>query len=132
MLRAVCSRSLFLLLAILVGIAGTAAAKPPAPDKIPVAFGSWTGPSASRFKSALRHGMQKTCAFVSAKKARALIEGVVSEQGKGVSVRVTVKSQKDGEVVESREFPFSKPTPSQAQGDKMGRAVAEIARRAPE
>jgi hypothetical protein len=129
MLQTVFSR---LALLVVVGSASVAAAKAPPPPKVPAALGSWTGPSASRFKSALRHGLRKDCDIVSAKKARVLIEGVVSEQGKGVVVRVTVKSQKDGEVIESREFPFSKPTPSQAQGDKMGSAIAEIARRAPE
>jgi hypothetical protein len=120
-----------LALLLVVGIALTAAARPTAPDKIPVSFGSWTGPSARTFKSALRHGLRKDCTVVGAKTARVIIDGVVSEQGKGVVVRVTVKSPKDGEIIESREFPFSKPTPSQSQGDRMGAAVVDMARRAP-
>jgi hypothetical protein len=113
----------------------TAAARPKAekPEKIPVALGSWRGPSASAFKDALKHGLGKECKVVGAKSkgARALVDGTVEERGKGVVVRVVVKQPKTSEVVEQREFPFARPKPSRAQGDKMGKAVAAIARRVP-
>src|SRR5689334_12332628 len=104
------------LLVVAMCLASAAAfAEKVAPEKIPVAFGSWKGPSASSFKSALRKGLGKECAVVS-KKARVVIEGVVtpSEGGKGVVVRVVVKSSSSGEIVESREFPSPKPQPSGA------------------
>src|SRR4051794_10966316 len=118
-------------LAALVLLAGSAQAGPPKPEKVLVAFGSWKGPGASSIKSALRQGLAKDCSFVSAKRARALIEGEIAEQGKGVSVRLTVKATKTGEVVETREFPLPKPSPSHAQAQKMARAVVEMAHRAP-
>lgn len=105
-------------------------AKPKA-DRTPVAFGSWKGPGASAFKSALRHGIAKECVVVGAKMARALIDGEVRPQGKGVIVRVIVKAAKGGEVVEQREFTFARPRASKSQTDRMGRAVADMARRAP-
>ncbi len=119
------------LLIVLFSAATSFAAAAPKPEKIPVAFGAWTGPAAATFKSALRHGLTKDCSAVSAKKARVLIEGVVAEQGKGVVVHVTVKSVKTGEIVETREFAFARPKPSQGQVNKMARAVVEIARRSP-
>ncbi|HEX2568952.1 MAG TPA: hypothetical protein VH877_05280 [Polyangia bacterium] len=100
-------------------------------DKTPVMFGSWKGPGASGFKSALRHGIAKECAVVGAKAARAVIDGEVRPQGKGVVVRVIVKSAKGGEVVEQREFTFARPRASQSQVTRMGRAVSDMARRAP-
>jgi hypothetical protein len=100
-------------------------------DRTPVMFGSWKGPSARVFKSALRNGIAKECLVVGPKAARAIIDGEVREQGKGVVVRVIVKAAKSGEVVEQREFTFSRPQASRSQADRMGRAVADMARRAP-
>ena len=102
------------------------------PEKVPVALGSWKGPSASTFKSALRRGLAKDCTFVKAKKARALIEGeVTSADGKKLSVKVIVKATTTGEVVEQRSYQFAKPSVSAAMASKMGREVADSARRAP-
>jgi hypothetical protein len=102
------------------------------PEKLPVAFGAWQGPRAATFKSALRRGLAKECNVVAPQKARALIEGVVSEEDKKFSVKVIVKSPKTKEVVEQREYTFGKPSVSQAQANRMGREVAAMAKRVPE
>jgi hypothetical protein len=102
------------------------------PAKIPVAFGKWTGPHASTFKSALRNGVRKGCAVVRADKARVVIEGEVSADDKPIKLRVVLKSPRSGDIVESREYTFSKPTVSAAQSKRMGREVTEMAQRAPE
>ena len=43
-----------------------------------------------------------------------------------------MKSPKTNEIVESKEYSFSKPELSQAQSHRLGRDVFEMARRAPE
>jgi hypothetical protein len=118
-----------LLLAALLLVALPAAAKPA--DKIPVAFAQWSGLRANSFKSALRSAVAKECRSVKPAAARVLVEGEVSEKGKGALVRLVLKNPKDGEVVESREFSFPRPQPSGPQVKKMGRALVEMARRAP-
>jgi hypothetical protein len=127
-LRLVMHAALFILV-IGAGMVGARAEKPP---KIPVAMGTWTGPHAGTFKSAVRSGVSKDCSVVKANKARVIIDGEVTEAEKGFTVHVTVKSPKTNEIVESREYSFSKPQVSQAQTHKMGHDVTEIARRAPE
>jgi hypothetical protein len=103
------------------------------PEKLPVAFGAWQGPRAATFKSALRRGLAKECNVVAPKAARALIDGQVSsEDGKKFSVKVIVKSPKTKEIIEQREYTYSKPSVSQAQANRMGREVAAMARRVPE
>lgn len=129
---------LFVKLTVLVGLLALAptsamaarAAKPKA-DRTPVVWGSWKGPGASGFKGALRRGISKEVLVVGPKAARAVIEGEVRPQGKGVIVRVIVKAAKGGEVVEQREFSFARPQASRSQIDRMGRAVADMARRTP-
>ncbi len=121
-------RAAALVAALVPSLALAASVKP---EKIPVALGSWKGPKVGTFKDAMRRGLGKDCKIVGAKAARVVIEGTVSEQGKGFVLRVIVKLPKSGEVVEQRDFPFPKPRASKAQSDKMGRVVAEIARRAP-
>jgi len=100
-------------------------------EKIPVAVGKWEGPNASTFKGALKRGLTKECRVVGAKSARVVVEGMVLEHGKGFVVRVIVKQPKSGEVVEQKEFTFAGARASAGQSNKMGHAVAEIARRAP-
>jgi hypothetical protein len=118
---------------VLVWIAmGAAVAHAEKSPKIPVAFGKWTGPHAGTFKSALRGGVSKGCVVVRAEKARVIIEGEVSAEDKRIKVRVILRSPKTSDIVESREYTFSKPSVSQAQSNKMGREVTEMARRAPE
>jgi hypothetical protein len=118
------------LLAVGVGAAPAQAEKPP---KIPVAFGAWTGPHAGSFKSGVRSGVAKECAVVRAEKARVIIDGEVTEtEPKHFKLRVIVKSPKTNDIVESREYTFSKPEVSQGQSHRMGRDVFEIARRSPE
>jgi hypothetical protein len=124
-------RALKLSWVILLVAFGFGAVRAEKPEKLRVALGSWTGPHAGSFKSALRSGMRKECLFVNAKTARAIIDGEVVEQGKRFSVRVIVKSAKTGEVAEQREFSFAGPSPSQHQSSKMGHDVAEMVRRAP-
>jgi hypothetical protein len=102
------------------------------PAKIPVAFGAWKGPHASTFKSGLRRGLAKGCAVVARNKARAVIEGEVTEADKKLTVRVTLKSPKSDEIIESREYSFAKPTVSAGMSNKMGHDVTEMAGRAPE
>lgn len=102
------------------------------PAKLPIAFGAWKGPSAGTFKSALRQALAKTCAVVPRGKARVVIEGEVRPQDKGVSVRVSLKSPRSDEIVESREYSFAKPKVSAGQAGKMGREVTEMVGRAPE
>jgi len=121
-------------LVVLIALALALAALPARaekPEKIPVALGSWKGPSASSFKSALRRGLAKDCVIVGAKRARAILDGEVVQDGKAFTVRVIVKSAKSGEVAEQREFPFAKASVSSAQANRMGRAVADMVRRAP-
>jgi hypothetical protein len=101
------------------------------PEKIPVALGSWKGPSAGSFKGALRRGLAKDCTFTKPKTARAIIDGEVTQEGKKFTVRVIVKAAQSGEVLEQREYPYSKPSLSQGQTNKLGREVAEMVRRAP-
>jgi hypothetical protein len=121
-----------MVLVVLVAIGiGAAAARADKPPRIPVALGKWTGPHAGTFKSALRSGLGKDCVVVRADKARVVIDGEVSGD-KSFTVRVILKSPKTNDVVESREFTFSKPDVSQAKSHKMGHDVAEMARRAPE
>jgi hypothetical protein len=123
------SLKMVVLLGIVMGAAVAHAKKPP---KTPVAFGKWTGPHAGTFKSALRNGISKGCVVVRAEKARVIIDGEVGAEDKPIKVRVILKSPKTSDVVESREYTFSKPSVSQAQSSKMGREVAEMARRAPD
>jgi hypothetical protein len=118
-------------LLIAVGL-GAGAARADKPARIPVAFGSWKGPHANTFKSGLRRGIAQDCVVVSPQKARVVLDGEVSEKGKGFAVRVIVKAPKTNEIIESKEYPFSKPSVSAAQSKKMGRDVVEMARRAPE
>jgi hypothetical protein len=121
-----------MVLVVLVALsAGAAVAHADKPPRIPVALGKWTGPHAGSFKSALRSGLSKDCVVVRAEKARVIIDGEVTGD-KTFSVRVILKSPKTNELVESREFTFSKPDVSQARSRKMGHDVAEMARRAPE
>ena len=101
------------------------------PEKIPVAMGKWKGPHAAGFKSALRRGLAKYCTIGSAKKARAIIDGEETEEGKKAKLTVIVRAAKTKEVVEQREYNFSKPSASAGQASKMGREVAEMAGRAP-
>jgi len=124
------SRVLAFILAIAVcGVAAHAEK----PAKIPVAFGTWTGPHAARFKSGLRSGVAKDCVVVRAAKARVIIDGQVSsEDNKHFKLSVMVKSPKTNELVETKEYTFSKPQLSQAQSHRLGRDMFEIARRAPE
>jgi hypothetical protein len=116
------------LLALLVG----AAARADKPVKIPVAMGTWNGPHAGTFKSAVRSGMSKDCVVTKAAKARVTVDGEVTEEEKGFKVRVVVKSPKTNDIVESREYSFAKPTVSSGMAKKMGHDVGEIAKRAPE
>jgi hypothetical protein len=119
-------------LCLAFGLAGAWARADNAP-KMPVAFGKWTGPHAPHFKSALRSGLAKDCVVVRAEKARVIIDGEVTEKdNKHFVLRVMVNSAKTKELVESKEYTFSKPDASQAQSRKMGHDVFEIARRTPE
>jgi hypothetical protein len=124
-------RSLIALVAPLLLASGPAAAKEPKPDKIPIAVGSWTGKYAGTFKSALRGSLGKDAKIVSAKTARVVVDGTVEEKGKGALVTVIVKLPKSGEVLERRDFTFSKPSASKGQASKMGKMVLEAAKRAP-
>jgi ABC-type sugar transport system substrate-binding protein len=123
------------LVVVLALAAGSASAFAEKTEKIPVAMGSWKGPSANTFKGAVRRGLSKECAVVggkAAKTARVVIDGEVeSSDPKHFVVRVIVKSPKSGEVVEQKEYKFSKASATQAQSDRMGREVSEIVRRAP-
>ena len=116
--------------ALFVLIANDASAAPK-PEKLPVAFGGWTGKGAGSWKSALRSRLNKECVFVGPKKARALIEGTITEKGKGISLRIVVKAAKTGEIVETKEFAFSRPAASGEKAAKLARAIVEITRRAP-
>jgi hypothetical protein len=124
-------RSLKMVVLLLIAM-GAAVAHAEKPAKIPVALGKWTGPHAGTFKSALRSGLSKGCVVVRAEKARVIIEGEVSAEDKPIKVHVILKSPKTSDIVESREYTFSKPSVSQAQSNKMGREVTEMASRAPE
>src|SRR5258706_9638066 len=110
---------------------GSDSASAEKPEKIPVALGSWKGPHAGSFKSALRRGLLKECVFVRAKAARVTIDGEVTEQGKRFSVRVLVNSTKTGELFEQHTYSYARPTLSDGQSNKLGHDVAEVARRAP-
>jgi hypothetical protein len=110
---------------------GDAAAKEEKPPKIPVAFGKWSGPSAGSFKASMRSTLNKSCVVVGKKKSRAYIEGVVEPENKGAVLHLVVKASKNDEVVESRDFHSPRPTPSSGLGNKIGRAVVEMANRAP-
>jgi hypothetical protein len=130
LLLALRAKSILVVAAVAIASNGALAAKPK-PEKIPVALGSWKGPGAGGFKDAMRRGLSKDCKIVGAKTARVVVDGVVTAEGKGATVQVIVKLPRTGEVVERRDFHFARPKASRAQGDKMGHAVAEIARRAP-
>lgn len=122
----------FALALLCVGlVASPAVAGPPKPEKLPVAFGAWTGKGAGSFKSALRGKIGKECVVVPPKKARALLEGVVTEAGKGVTVKLVVKAAFNGEVVQSKEFSFARPSPQAGKVAQMAKAVVEITRRTP-
>lgn len=123
------ARWIVMFLVVGAGLVGARAEKP---ARIPVAMGTWTGSHASRFKSGVRSGVSKDCVVVRAEKARVIIDGEVTEADKKFTVRVIVKSPKTNDIVESREYSFSKPEVSQAQSHRMGRDVTEIARRSPE
>ena len=122
------SKALCLMVAL--GIGGMAQAEKP--PKIPVALGAWTGPRAGSFKSGVRSGVAKECQVVRANKARVIIDGEVTEEDKRFKVRVIVKSPVTNDIVESKEYTFSKPELSQGQSRKIGHDVFEIARRSPE
>jgi hypothetical protein len=124
------SQAVMSVLVTTLAFGSTMAAAPPV-EKTPIAFGSWKGPSAGSFKSALRRGLQKECVVVPAKKARAIITAEVTQEGKKYSVHVVVTSTKTNEVVESRTFTFSKPSLSAGQTNKFGADVGAIARRSP-
>jgi hypothetical protein len=124
------SRSLKWIIPLLALLAGGARAEKP--PKIPVAMGTWTGPHAPTFKSAVRNGMSKDCVVTKPAKARVVIDGEVVQNDKSFTVRVVVKSPKSGEIVESREYKFAKPSVSSGMAKKMGHDVGEIAKRAPE
>ncbi len=119
-------------LLLLSSIGSARADKAPKPPKIPVVFGTWTGPSAGTFKSAVRKGIAKDCIVVAKKKARVVIEGTAEAQGKGAVVHVRVKAAKTDEIVETKDFTFARLSVSSGQAGKMGKAVAEIAGRSPE
>ena len=121
-------RAIVVLLVVALGAVMAHAEKP---AKIPVAFGKWTGPHASTFKRALRNGVKAGCVVVRADKARVVIDGEVSADDKPIKVRVILKSPQTQEIVESREYTFSKPSVSQAQSNRMGREVTDMAQRAP-
>jgi hypothetical protein len=125
------SRSVKRIVAFIVVLAG-AAAHADKPPRIPVAMGTWTGPHAGTFKSAVRNGMSKDCVVTKASKARVLVDGEVAAEEKGMKVRVIVKSARTNEIVESREYTFAKPQVSAGMSKKMGHDVGEIAKRAPE
>jgi hypothetical protein len=110
---------------------GTAAAREPKPEKVPVALGAWKGPSASTFKSAMRRGLAKECKVVGAKGARVVVEGEVAPAGKGFVVRAIVRQPRTNELLQQREFKFAKAKASAGQSNKMGHFVAEVARRTP-
>jgi hypothetical protein len=118
---------------LLIGLGSNAAAKTvaPAPEKVHVTFGAWTGRGAGSVKSAVRPQVAKGCVVTGKKDARALIEGEVSPKDKGVLIRVIVKGAQNGEVVETREFPSPKPSPSRGLISKIARAVVEMAQRVP-
>jgi hypothetical protein len=122
---------MILVVLVAMGLMMAAAARAEKPPKIPVALGKWTGPHAGTFKSALRSGISKDCVVVRPAKARVVIDGEVSGDTT-FTVRVILKSPRTNEIVESREYTFSKPEVSQAKSHKMGRDVAEMARRAPD
>jgi hypothetical protein len=132
-MRSLMERVVKLLVVMAIFVLGLSpfAARADKPEKIPVALGSWKGPSANTFKSALRRGLAKDCLVVGAKRARVVIDGEVSQEAKGFTVRVIVKSAKSGEVAEQREFPFAKANVSPAQSNRMGHAVADMVRHAP-
>jgi hypothetical protein len=116
---------------MILGLAAPAGAKATKPEKIHVAFGAWTGPGSGSYKSGIRTAIAKDCVFTPKKSARALIEGAVAADGKGSVLSLSVKAAQSGEVVESREFKSPKPSPSRALLNKIGRAVVEMANRAP-
>ena len=124
-------RALTIALSLFVCLWSFVADAAPKVEKLPVAFGAWTGKGAGSWKGALRGKLNKECAFVGPKKARVLIEGTLTEQGKGVTVRVVVKATKTGEIVETKEFSFPRPQASGPKAVKMAKAIVEITRRAP-
>lgn len=125
------SRLAPLTLLILTCAAGEATAKAQKPEKIPVAFASWTGPGAGSFKSGVRSALGKDCVIVGRKTARVVLEGVVAADGKGAVLHLTLKSGKTGEIVESRDFHSPRPQPARGLTQKIGRAVVDMAHRAP-
>jgi hypothetical protein len=122
-----------LALVFLANLGATAFAKSaaPKPEKEKVAFGAFTGPGAGSFKSGIRSIVAKACVITSKKSARALIEGESTPKDKGVVFRLVIKGAQNGEVVESREFPSPKPSPSSGLVHKIGRAAVEMAQRVP-
>jgi hypothetical protein len=130
------SRRVLLIAVVFVGLFGLvsiAAAKTPAPkpDKVRVAFGSWTGKGAGTFKSGVRSVVAKGTVITNKKGARALIEGEVVPKDKGVVFRLSIKAAQSGELIESREFPSPKPSPSRALLNKIGRAIVDMVQRVP-
>ena len=87
--------------------------------------------AAGAFKGGLRGAIGKDCVVVARKKARVVLEAVVAPENKGAVVHFTMKSPKTDEIVESRDFHSPRPQPSAGLTRQMGRAVAEMARRAP-
>jgi hypothetical protein len=117
--------------ALLLVTASPAEAEKPA--KIPVTLGNWKGPHANTFKGAVRRGVSKGCVVVKKDKARVVIDGEVTESSPNhFTVRVMVKSPKNDEIIESREYAYSKPNASGGQADRMGRDIVAIAQRAPQ
>ena len=127
------ARRTALLTLVFLGLGSMALAKAPPPkiDKVLVTFGAFTGHGAGSWKSGIRAIVAKGCVITSKKNARALIEGEVTPKDKGVLFRLVIKSVATGEVVESREFPSPKPSPSSGLVHKAGRAAVEMAQRVP-
>lgn len=120
---------LLFLMSFMILAAGSAGADKPV--KIPVAFGAWKGPQANIFKNALQRGVRKECVLVKPRTARVVIEGEVTEKDQKFVVRVIVKMPKGDELAGSHEYTYAKPKVTQAQANKMGHDVTEMARRAP-
>ena len=125
-------RSPCLLSALFVlSLTSSAIAKAPPPAKTPVVFGTWKGRGAGTFKSGVHSIVAKGTQITTKKNARALIEGEVEPKDKGVVCRVIIKGAQNGEVVETREFPSPKPSPSKGLLNKIGRAIVDMVQRVP-
>jgi hypothetical protein len=120
-----------LIILFLVGLMSTADANAPKPEKVRVAFGSWTGRGAGSFKSGVRPIVAKGTVITNRKAARALVEAEVLPKDKGVLLRLAIKGAQSGELVESREFPSPRPSPSRALLNKIGRAIVDMVQRVP-